>query len=192
VQLQDSVQKELRKVPIATLLTLPTHPICVVYPVLDVFHLTCHNCIHCPRINIPVTNIPAYIFYWSLTKNSLPSSDAKLSSSSSMAKLQSSCSQSDSSDSSNPFQHHIHSDNESIWGRDSSSRSNSSAGCWQSKSSESSNPHSPHIYLEEGSVWENKSSKSCDPSSSSLVHYKDTEDGETKRSQSSGSIDKSH
>jgi hypothetical protein len=83
----------------------------------------------------------------------------------------------------------------SIWGRKSSSCSNSSASCWQIESSNSSNPypfHIFHIYLEEGSVWENESRKSGHPSSSSMVYYKDMEDGETKGLQSSSSSGKSH
>ncbi len=76
VRLQDLVQEELRKVPIAALLTLPALPICMVYLLLDVFHRTHHDCIHCPRINFLGTNNPACKFYLSLTVESLLSSDA--------------------------------------------------------------------------------------------------------------------
>ncbi len=53
MRLQDLFQGGLCKVPVTTLLTLPARPICVVYPVLDTFHITHHDCIHCPRINFP-------------------------------------------------------------------------------------------------------------------------------------------
>jgi hypothetical protein len=167
MRLQDSVQGELHKVPIATLRTLPALPISVVYLVLDMLHLTHHNCIYCPQIDFLETNNPAYKFYLSFTGESLPSSNARLSSSSSsVAKLQSGCSQSNSSDSSNPYHHHICFDNESIWGRDSSSPSNPS-------------------------IWGTKSSNSRDSRSSFQVYYEDMDDGETKGLQSSGSSSKS-
>jgi hypothetical protein len=72
VRLQDSVQGVLRKVPIAILLTLPTLPIWLVYPILDAFYLTHHNCIHCLCIDFPGTNNPAYKFYLSPTGERLP------------------------------------------------------------------------------------------------------------------------
>ncbi len=164
--LQDLVQGELREVPIVTLLTLSALPICLVYPVLDAYHLTHHNCIHCPQINFPGTNNPACKFYLLPTGESIPSSIAKLFSSSSVAKLQSGCLQSNSSDSSSPYHHHICFNDESVWERDSSSPSNTS-------------------------IWETGSSNSSDPSSNSQVYYKDMDDGETKGLQGSSSSGKS-
>ncbi len=148
MRLQDLVQGKLHEVPIVTLLTLPALPILVVYPVLDTSNLTHHNCIHYPQIDFPGTNNPAYKFDLLPIGESLPSSVMKLSSSSLVAKLQPGCSQSNSSDSSNPYHHHLHFDNESVWERESSSPSNPS-------------------------IWETGASYSSDPSSSSQVYNKE-------------------
>jgi hypothetical protein len=166
MRLQDLVQGKSCKVLITTLLTLSAIPICVVYPVLDAFHLTCHGCINFPQIDVLGTKNPAYKFYLSPIGESPPSSNAKLSAPSFMAELQSGCLQSNSSDSGNPYHHHICFDNKSVWGRDSS------------------NPSNP-------SIWETRSGDSRDSSSSYQVYYEDRNDGETKRLQSSSSSSKS-
>ena len=147
MRLQDLVQGELHEVPIVTLLTLSALPICLVYPVLDAYHLTHHNCIHCPQIFFPGTLGPAYEFYLLPTGENLPSSVAQpSSSSSSVAGLQSSCWQSDFCDSNNPHSSHLCFEEGSVW---------------KIKSRNLSNPNiSPQVYCKElGSDGETKGSK---------------------------------
>jgi hypothetical protein len=82
---------EFRDVPIVALLALLTLPFHVSYPVLTLLQLALHDCIHWPQINFPEdSGNPPYKFHLAPPAKSHPSSDAKLSSSSLVAELQSS------------------------------------------------------------------------------------------------------
>jgi hypothetical protein len=186
LQLQTSVDGELCDVPMGTLYILPVLPIQVLYLAIMLCQLTHLNCMYCPWIEFPGSNNLAYEFHLVSAGESLPPSKAKLSSSSSVVKLQSShqslspsssvaksqsgCWQSKSSNSSNICSPHLRFEVGSVW---------------EGESSNSSNPHSPHLDFEDGSIRRSKSSKSGDPSSSSLVYYLDTNDGQAEKSQSS-------
>jgi hypothetical protein len=90
VRLLDLVDGELLDALIGTLLTLPVLPFRVSYPVLTSSQLTLEG-IYCPQINYPGNNFPPYKFHLAPAADSHPSSNAKLSSSSSGAESQSSC-----------------------------------------------------------------------------------------------------
>ncbi len=83
---------ELRDVPIGPLLALPTLPFRVSYPALILVQPAFHECLHYPQINYPeYSGNPPYKFHLESATESQPSGDVKPSSSSSVAKLQSSC-----------------------------------------------------------------------------------------------------
>jgi hypothetical protein len=82
---------DLQDVPIGALLAFPTLPFCVSYPTLTLVQLAFHDCLDCPQINYPVdSSNPPYGFHLKSTAENQPSSNAELSSSSSVAESQSS------------------------------------------------------------------------------------------------------
>ncbi len=89
VRVLDSADEEFRDIPIRALLALPTLPFRMSYLSLTLVQF--HDCIHCPRINyLKDSGNPPYAFHLKSAAESQPSSNAKLSSSSSVAELQSS------------------------------------------------------------------------------------------------------
>jgi hypothetical protein len=70
---------------IGVLLSLVELPLHVLYPVCNVFQLTCHQCIHCVQIDYPGISGPSYIFFLANTGDIHSPSAALPSPSSSMA-----------------------------------------------------------------------------------------------------------
>ncbi len=89
VRILDLADRELQDIPIGTLLLLPVLPFRVSYPVNFESQLT-HKCRYCPQIDYPGNNYPIHEFHLESAAESHPPSDAKLSSSSSVAESQSS------------------------------------------------------------------------------------------------------
>jgi hypothetical protein len=86
----DLVDGELHVIPIGTLILLPVPLFCVSYPA-DFESQIAHECCYCPQINYPGNIYPIHKFHLASAAESHLPSNVKLSSSSSVAKLQSSC-----------------------------------------------------------------------------------------------------
>ncbi len=164
---------ELQDIPIRALLALPTLPFCVSYPSLPLVQF--HDCIRCPLTNYPEdSGNPPYGFHLKSAAESKPSSNVMLSSSSSVAKLQSSrCSLISSeaklqlsAHSSNP-----HSPRLNDW--QSNRSSNWSDSYINGPSNNSSNPHSPGL----GS-WQSNGTDGEGKGSSSGVYNLKTDNGQ--------------
>ncbi len=200
VRVLDLVDGEFQDVSIGALLTLPaltlpSLPFHVSYPVLTLVQLAAHNCIHCPKINFPEdSGNPLYEFHLGPAAESHPSSDEKLSSSSSMAESQSSHHSLASSpsaaklqpssrynyrsnDTSNP-----HSPGLDNWQSNRSSNMLSSDSYINGPSNNSSNPHSPGIdpWQSNGTIGEGKGS-------SSGSYNLETDDGQVPQGSSGSS-----
>ncbi len=83
VWILDLADGKLCNVPIRTFLSLLVLPFCVLYPVQFPSQLT-HKYRYCPQINYPGNNFPPHKFHFKSAAESLPPSNTKLSSSSSM------------------------------------------------------------------------------------------------------------
>jgi hypothetical protein len=91
VQVLNSADGEFQDASIAALLILPAVPFCVSYPVLTLVQIDAHDCIYCPFINYSEdSGNPPYEFHLESAAESQPSSEAKSSSSFSVAESQSS------------------------------------------------------------------------------------------------------
>jgi hypothetical protein len=186
VRVLDLADGEFRDVSMGALLTLLALPFHVLYPVLTMVQLAAHDYIHCPQINFPEDsgNSP-YQFHLAPAEESHPSSVKKWSSSSSMAKSQSSHRSSalspfaaklqpssrynyHSNDTSNP--HFPGLDN---WQINRLSNRLSSDSYINRPSNDLSNPHSPGLdpWQSNGTIREGKGS-------SSGVYNFETDDGQ--------------
>ncbi len=160
--------RELRDVPFGALLALPTLPFRVSYLTLTLVQLACHHCLHCPQINYPEdSNNPPDEFHLESAAESLPSSDTKLSSSSSVAESQSSrhisalSSSADKSQNSSGYNSrsndtsNLHSPGLDNWQSDRSSNQSSDSYI-DGPSNNSSNPNSPGLdpWQSNGSIRE--------------------------------------
>jgi hypothetical protein len=180
------VDGELQDIPIRALLALPTVPFRVSYTALTLVQF--HNCLHCPLINYPEDsgNLP-YEFHLESATESQPSSNVKLSSSPSVAELQSSRRSSALSSSVAGLQlssrYNSCSDN-------SSNRHSPGLDNWQSDrssdwsldsyiggpSNNSSNLHSPGL-----NPWQSNGTIGEDKGSSSGVYTLETDNGQVPK-----------
>jgi hypothetical protein len=175
IRVLKSADGEIQDVLIRALLALPTLPFRVSYPSLTLVQF--HDCIRCPLITYPEdSGNPPYKFHLESAAESQPSSNTKLSSSSSVAKSQSSCRSLTSSvaelqlfaryngcrdNSSNP-----HSPGLNNWQRNRSS--NRLDSYINSPSDNTSNPHSPGL----GSWHSNRTDGEGKGSSSGFYNLK--------------------